>query len=181
MNKKGLLLLTAIGLSVAHTPSANAQCEKIEITKDKFTDVVTKKTPGITIYPKNQEKGTNIFYVKNKVGVPVTIVYHSGNDTAAGYSLVVTILGKETNFSSEGCYILFDDGSKISYPTAYVHNQEIDKYNLYISTFKITDEEFKKLIYYKITDIRVGSFDSSLPDWLSKEMMSFAKCLSESI
>jgi hypothetical protein len=153
------------------------QCDEIEVTKDKFTDVVTKRTPGLIKKEKDKsDLGINIVEKNKMIVLPVTLSYTSDSGK---YSLTLMVRGKEGIFSPKGAWLVLADGTKLQYPEAYVMSYPISDIEYYIAATQITKDEVNILGRTAITDIRVDSYECSLSAWLGGKIRSYFECLSK--
>ena len=153
--------------------SAYSQCEKIEIKKDKFTDVTTRRTSGV-VDQRRESPGVNIFVYNKKVVVPAVLSF---NDSDSTYNLTLTVKGNTGVFKPQGAFVVYSNGHKIQLPENEVVNTAIGGYEFYITSFKLTPDNLSDLKLSSITDIRVYSYDCSLSQWLGDEIRQYFACI----
>lgn len=130
-------------------------CDKITQSIDKFTGVITARTPF----------SEGFCFIK---------VLEGGSSTIY---LTVNEIGSTLNVGKKGFVLLLADGSKIEKP-----NEVIDvkvniggKGYLYNAFVRLSEDDIEKLLKSEITDNRLYLYDGSVKD--GKKLQSFLTCI----
>lgn len=157
--KKILLIL----LFISYGKCFSQSCSSVNKKVDKFTGKVTYMSPVIS---PSHSATPSIVFLKDDSTIFLSL---SG-------------VGSSLRVSKKGVYILFDNGEKINREdvTIDVKPNENSGWWTYSAIFKLSNKEIELFKKYLLTDFRLYLFDESLNENLSKEVMFYANCISES-
>lgn len=132
-------------------------CESIQVSKDKFSDEATYRSP--------QTDGITLIKMKSK-------------DYIDNYINIV-VNGLTLNVDKTGLFILFDDGTKIEKPNAQIDvDTEIGVSGYIYSIFEpLNDEEIKLLSKQKITDVKIHFYDKVIEN--GDKISEYMKCINK--
>lgn len=123
-------------------------CNDIKIEKDKFTNVVTKRSPLLERIAYSKEKGI--------------------------IDISINIPGSTVNFDGKGVILLLSDGTKISKPNQKISVDYRDGYR-YSAYFQLNKIEIDRIIKNPITDVKLYIYDAEI--FNPKKYSEYLKCL----
>lgn len=155
--------------------SSYAQCEGLEVTKDKFTDEVTVKSALILALPRKETAGKNVRVTFKKVVSPAQISYHPKSDTA--FSLFLLVPGEKIFSDTKGAWLIFENGEKMQFPEAIAVQQYASGSSYIISMVPLDEEDVLLLGKHKITGIRIATSECEPSPWLGEAIRSQINCV----
>jgi hypothetical protein len=107
---------------------------------------------------------------------PITFFKIIKSQQEKSYFMMIKTEGTTASVLKKNVIILFEDGSKITRPEVKV-DVEVggSKSYIYSSTFKLTENEVKKLVKDKITDVRLYIYDRAIIN--GETLRNYMQCL----
>lgn len=150
------------------------QCELVEYSKDKFTDVEHWKTSSYFDLAKKAKAGEHIIISNNKVISPIIFFY--SKDTF-NYQASITLYGEQSSFKTEGLYFVFANGEKLQYPAQEIGRDYFGDRLTYLAILKLSKQEIELFKSQTVTDIRIAATDTNIEPWIGEKMKEQFNCL----